>query len=275
MKNKNAVTELNPQLDETEKLAINPNSDQEENNEISDSILVTINTKLQDSIKLESKTLKNRKGTISDFDKLLGPTLKKLMSLYSWENEDGYSIMGMENCYLHLENILEHRNKSFRIINQIDNSDKYPIWSYTILNKTGAPQIISEFEIFMINVDKWMGEPESRIINTLTQLNVIVPDKIGRYRFRMDNSVYIANNDAVTIDIRYCSMDKDYEFSESIYPASDRAPFFLSAIFISDENLYTISDFILLDDSTSRNTNQLLDNLRVTEEYESEQSKTH
>jgi len=217
-----------------------------------------INTHLIDTIQnSDNQFLLSEKNILSkEIDSLLGKDLKKIMyKIHEWDTEEtSFFDMNKTDALLHYKEIKEKTNKDFNVIHENKIADEYPHWSFTISNKTSRPQIVNKFEIFIINAMFWSGMPESKVIESIEEWNVIIPRNVGRFNYKPNKPVLISSNDAISIDLRFgCTeesgklIDEKYEV-KSIFPASERGPFVLAVIFKSDEDLYAMSKFILLDE---------------------------
>jgi len=220
-----------------------------------------VNTQLADSIFLDnSKYLESEFLDSIMYDSLVFNQLTELLKpiplsevfwKYNGEDYPTYlgdpknypSVMDHLECYLHLLEILDHQNPSFKVIDQIKASDRSRC-KFTIVNKTESLQVISQVQLFIISVSPWRaGGSASKIIKSMAEISIVLPLKSGRYQFNLAEPIQIISGDAISLEVLY-SLKDESDFGESEYfYVYGGVEFILSTIFISDENLYVMSNF--------------------------------
>lgn len=92
---------------------------------------------------------------------------------------------------------------SLRVSSVLKEVGGFPVMDVVILNASTGPVVLTEFDVNILQYDPYLSIPESRVLAPIALVDVVLPFGTGNFTHKLDPSILIAANDAVTIAFRF------------------------------------------------------------------------
>ncbi len=115
--------------------------------------------------------------------------------------------------------------------------DSFPRYTFTLMNRSGVPQIINRLQCHVIEYQPFAAVPETRILSPLVVWDIILPFGAGSFDFVPDDPVYLAAKDAVRITLRF-----QCEYSGKPIEPKNAGIYMVQVTFLTDQHLSAVSE---------------------------------